>query len=386
MPTVSPVPRPRWWTAPGPALSDAGKDGELVLARVRLALLAALLFVPLSSLIRDPSASQNYTALTSVVTALVVGIIVWQAARHGDPPRGLGFFTAIADISLISATQAAYLMQGLPSAAVNNRTTFAFYLLAILATCLRWDARIVLVAGALAVVQYAGIVWWAAAWWGDMAGGGSDVYGAFVGGHQAGRVIILMAATGLAMAIVRQSAQLRHSSTHDALTGLANRGFFDERLAVEVDRAVRYGRPLAIAMLDLDRFKEVNDRYGHAVGDRVLQLAASALNAGLRTSDLLARYGGEEFVLAIPEADPEDVAAQLERLRQRLAATAIPVAADATVTVTCTVGVATLPADGLTAEALLRRADERLYDGKRAGRNRVVSSSSGVAARRPAGE
>lgn len=356
-----------------------------MLAKVRLALVLALLLVPLTSIVRDPEAPQNYTALTALVTANIVAVLVWHAARHGDPPAGLGFFTAVADISLITATQVAYLVQGLPSAAVNNRTTFTFYLLAILATCLRWDRRIVLVAGLLAIVQYSGTVWAAAAWWDRLGAGGADVYGLFVGGQQAGRVIILVAGTGLALAIVDQSARLRHSSTHDPLTGLANRGFFDERLAIEADRAVRYGRPLAVAMLDLDHFKALNDRHGHALGDEALRQAAGLLAAGLRTSDLIARYGGEEFVIAIPESSPGDAVRQLERLRQRLADARIPGPSGEALHVTCTVGVATLPADGLSADALLRRADERLYDGKRAGRNVVVSSPS-LAARSPAGE
>lgn len=365
-----------WWAPPGPALAHAGRDGERLLANVRLALIGALCFVPISSVVLQPDAPQNVTALVALVLGAVVSGVAWLLARRGDPPRGLGFATAVTDISLISATQAAYLWQGLPSAAVHSRTTFSFYLLAILAASLRYDRRIVWLAGGLAIVQYAGVVIAAALAWDAMQGGGQETYGAWVTGHQAGRLILLVAATMLADAIVRQSALLRHSSTHDALTGLVNREFFAERLSIEAERAQRYGRPLAIAMLDLDRFKAINDAHGHPAGDRVLRHAAQVMAQAVRRSDLVARIGGEEFVVVFPETDAAAANQQAERLRELLASTAAPLGDGRTTPITTTIGIAAMPDDGDHPDALLAAADRRLYEGKRTGRNRVVSTDA----------
>jgi diguanylate cyclase (GGDEF)-like protein len=371
-----------WWQPPGPALAHAGRDGERLLANVRLALIGALCFVPLSSIALHPEAPHNVTALVALLLGAVAGLLAWLLARRGDPPRGLGFLTAVTDITLISATQVAYLWQGLPSAAVHSRTTFSFYLLAIVAASLRYDRRIVWLAGALAVLQYGGVVVAASMAWSAMGDGGQATYGAWDTGHQVGRLILLVAATMLADAIVRQSSHLRHSSTHDALTGLANREFFAERLGLEAERAQRYGRPLSVAMLDLDRFKAVNDAYGHPAGDRVLRHAAQVMLQAVRRSDLVARIGGEEFVVVFPETDAAAAAGLSERLRDLLAATPAPLGDGRTTPLTVTIGVAAAPADGDRLDALLAAADRRLYEGKRAGRNRVISAgaSSGTSA------
>lgn len=167
---------------------------------------------------------------------------------------------------------------------------------------------------------------------------------------------------------------LYHEEIHrlaitDGLTQVANRRCLLEFLDREVARASRHGRPLALAMLDVDRFKGVNDRYGHLAGDRVLKGIADVLRARVRREELLARYGGEEFVLVLPETTLENGRLFCERLRGIVEAERFEFDGEP-IRVTLSVGVAAL-AGGESSEALVRRADALLYRAKDLGRNRV---------------
>jgi diguanylate cyclase (GGDEF)-like protein len=164
-------------------------------------------------------------------------------------------------------------------------------------------------------------------------------------------------------------AQVQHLATTDDLTGIANRRHFFDLAARELARARRDGRRLLAMMLDIDHFKNINDQYGHQVGDEVIQLIAERLSRFARAEDVLGRYGGEEFALLIP-AGAEDAPAVAERLRAAIAEG--PVATRVgPMAVTVSVGVAHLRPDDADVSALLGRADRRLYDAKRGGRNRV---------------
>ncbi|GEM_PF-6289713 len=160
---------------------------------------------------------------------------------------------------------------------------------------------------------------------------------------------------------------LLRQATMDLLTGLPNRASFLRSLPEHLARARRVPAPCAIAMADLDGFKTYNDRYGHHAGDALLAAIAGQLAAGHRGADLVARFGGDEFVLCIPDADGATAMAAAERLRKIVAEMA---PADPPVTISF--GVAVCPDDGQAVEALLAKADERLYAAKRRGGNRVV--------------
>jgi diguanylate cyclase (GGDEF)-like protein len=165
-------------------------------------------------------------------------------------------------------------------------------------------------------------------------------------------------------------AGLAEASRRDGLTGLPNRRAFDEELAREVARAGRTGGPLAVVVLDVDRFKAVNDRHGHAAGDAVLREVAARAAAAARRGDLAARIGGEEFALILPSADLAGAAELAERIRAAIAGS--PVHAGEPLAVTASLGCAAL-APGEAPGALLARADARLYEAKRAGRDRVAA-------------
>ena len=175
-------------------------------------------------------------------------------------------------------------------------------------------------------------------------------------------------ATTMAMDI--DNARLRRLSVTDPLTEAYNREFLQQRLPRAVEHADRRGEPLAVAMIDIDHFKEVNDRFGHAVGDRVLAEVAGRLRAAIRAGDLLVRYGGEEFLVLLPGSDASKAAEIAERMRLKLESDPIQTEG-AAIEVRISVGVAEHRHNADTASQLVRRADTALYAAKGRGRNRV---------------
>jgi diguanylate cyclase (GGDEF)-like protein len=163
--------------------------------------------------------------------------------------------------------------------------------------------------------------------------------------------------------------ELELQASTDSLTGAANRRSTMRRIDEEVARARRHGRPLSVLMMDLDRFKAINDAHGHATGDEVLRVFAAEVARALRPSDLVGRVGGEEFVVVLPETGGAGAAQLAERLRARTSALSVHTE-DGPVHVTVSIGVASLE-DGQAGRELLAAADDALYEAKREGRDRV---------------
>jgi diguanylate cyclase (GGDEF)-like protein len=171
----------------------------------------------------------------------------------------------------------------------------------------------------------------------------------------------------------RLMRRLRHLSRHDALTGLLNRRAMDERLAIEWQRHLRLHEPFSLLLLDIDHFKRINDRHGHAVGDHALKALAEVLRELLRPADSAARVGGEEFLVLLPGADAPRALAVAERLRQEIARMAVPAGEPGTVVhFTVSIGVADAVAQDAGLPTLQLRADHALYRAKAEGRDRVV--------------
>ena len=160
-------------------------------------------------------------------------------------------------------------------------------------------------------------------------------------------------------------------ATTDSLTGLANRWTFDEELALEWRRAERVGDPLALILFDLDNFKTINDTHGHQGGDEVLRVVGEVLARSVRQVDLAARYGGEEFAVIVPETDLDGAIDLAERLRKALESEEIVLQNGTRLSVTASFG-AVVKGDLPGGEKLVAAADERLYEAKRAGKNRVA--------------
>lgn len=165
--------------------------------------------------------------------------------------------------------------------------------------------------------------------------------------------------------------RLRHMATTDELTGIANRRHFFELANRELSRALREQTPLAMCMVDIDHFKRLNDRLGHATGDRVLAAVADCCQSVLRETDIIGRYGGEEFVLALPNANLHTAASIGERLREKVTQLTLP-NMDVLGPLSVTVGISRLEANETHLDGALLRADQALYAGKTRGRNRVV--------------
>jgi diguanylate cyclase (GGDEF)-like protein len=176
--------------------------------------------------------------------------------------------------------------------------------------------------------------------------------------------------------------KIQLNAVTDPLTGLYNRRLFAESFEKEMNRARRYGLPLGIVILDLHRFKEVNDKYGHPRGDEVLRAAATTLQKALRTSDSAFRIGGDEFALLLPQTDAAQAIALSRRIETVFAETLRPL--QLTFAVTMDHGVATFPQDGDQSDQLIRIADERLYRFKHANHVRTAGDSSHSAAAPPA--
>jgi len=173
---------------------------------------------------------------------------------------------------------------------------------------------------------------------------------------------------------LRDATQKLHKLAHtDELTGLWNRRHLVDRLHAEVERSRRYGRPLALILLDLDHFKTINDTYGHAAGDEVLRVTSRAMEAICRDLDVPGRMGGEEFAVVLPETDAKGARVVADRLRLEIASCLHEAAGHPPFRVTASLGVVTLePGSERDVESLMHAADAALYRAKELGRNRVT--------------
>ena len=161
-------------------------------------------------------------------------------------------------------------------------------------------------------------------------------------------------------------ARLTELAVRDPLTGVLNRAAFEDRLRSEVARSARQGRPYALAVLDLDHFKQVNDRFGHAAGDRALKRVCALVGETIRATDVFARVGGEEFALLMCDTDPSGAERAAEKLRMGIEREARAETMPLTISIGLAVG------HGTDADEVLLAADRALYEAKRRGRNRVV--------------
>ncbi|MFP4154457.1 MAG: sensor domain-containing diguanylate cyclase [Halothiobacillaceae bacterium] len=174
--------------------------------------------------------------------------------------------------------------------------------------------------------------------------------------------------------------ELQAHATRDGLTGLYNRRKGEQLLQAAMERMAAENRSLALCLIDIDHFKQVNDLHGHLVGDRVLEAFAQMVLDGVRERDIVCRWGGEELVVVLPDIGREAAIERLEALRRRIASTPVLGGAHPPIRMTASFGLAMYPEDGTVLMELLGLADSALYDAKRQGRNRLVSLPEGRAA------
>jgi diguanylate cyclase (GGDEF)-like protein len=175
----------------------------------------------------------------------------------------------------------------------------------------------------------------------------------------------------MAERLMAHQHKLEELSSRDGLTGLLNRREFDGRLSEEVQRAQRYTKPLSILLLDIDHFKNVNDRYGHQAGDEALISVADLIRLNARPMDVSCRYGGEELAMILPETDRSGAHILAERIRATVADARIATYRGDEIQVTVSIGIAAFPLDGDAVAGLISAADRALYIAKQEGRNLV---------------
>jgi len=369
---------PPVWARPDPALATAGIEGELVVARVRVFAMGLLMIAPTWNVIHDPGKPIFVTGFGVTLAASVAALAIWLILRGGRWWPWIGFASSAFDVSMVSTALLTFLIVGSPLLALNSNVTFEMYFLAVVATSLRYDARICIVAGLLAGSEYGGLWAWSVAHF-DLY---DPVYvpaaGPYLPVDLATRLILLGIATVLAVTIVRRAQRLLYLASRDRLTGLFNRGHFDRALGAAMESATRTGQPLSLAILDIDHFKAINDIHGHALGDRTLVQLAQTLVRAMRRTDIVARYGGEEFVILMPGTPRDAALLRMEALRQEIVATPIDLGGGEALTVNFSAGVAGTPADQAVTspKAMLFCADNRLLVAKRSGRGRCVGEDA----------
>jgi diguanylate cyclase (GGDEF)-like protein len=375
----------RVWARPDPALVAAGIEGEYVVSQVRLVAMALLMLAPTYNVIADPHEAMHLAGFTVTFAAGIISTAIWMLLRRGRWRPWVGFASSSFDVSMVSLALASFFIVASPMVALNSSVTFEMYFLALVATSLRYHARICIVVGALAIAQYGGL--WL------VADARYDLYDpAFVA--DAGpylpvdlwtRLILLAIATLLSVMIGRRAQRLLYLASRDRLTGLYNRGHIDRVFSAAFAQATRDRTSLAIALLDVDRFKSINDTHGHPVGDRVLRHLAELLAGSMRRTDVVARYGGEEFLIMMPSTSREAALTRIEALRREVFASPIDLANGVKLPINFSAGVAGLPVDSEAANTkmLVSVADRRLFAAKRGGRGRCVGTDEAPAPSAP---
>ena len=369
------------WSRPDPVLAQAGVAGELLVAKIRMSLATVLLLIPvINSLFFPVEPKEGIVGLSLTSGTFFLSVIVYFMLSREYNPSWLSFVSSGFDVTLVSSALALFLLLNEPHTAVNSKVVFEGYFLVIAATSLRYDKRVCISAGLLAFVEYLAIVYFAASHWDLNSSMYSPYpYGLFSWSAQISRLIMMLIASALSLALVARSQRLLQLATRDPLTGLFNRGYIDDRFAIELSRARRYDKGLTIAVIDADHFKSLNDSHGHLAGDVVLCKIGELLSDSFRQSDTAGRYGGEEFVVILPETDIAAAEQKLESLRKAVASTPIAVGSHGKqVRVTISAGIASFPQDGEDAAELFALADERMFQAKREGRNRIVADSASV--------
>jgi two-component system, cell cycle response regulator len=366
-----------FWSRPDPVLASAGRSGEVLMAKIRLALAVLILVIPTIDRLFFTLDRKE----ASVGFGLAVGTFLFAAAAYllvsrEINPRWLSFVSSSMDVSLVSAALAAFLVLNQPHTAVNSKVVFEGYFLAIGSSSLRYDRRVCVTAGFLALSEYLAIVAYADRHWDlNSPAFAPFSYGMFDWASQISRLILMSVACLLSIAVVARAQRLLRLATIDSLTSLSNRGYVDDRLAIDLSHALRHNQPLSIAMIDVDRFKPFNDTHGHAAGDFALRTIANLLRQSFRQSDTVGRYGGEEFVVIMPQTGLAAAQRKIDSVRQKIAETPIALPHGRVVYVTFSAGLSGMPQDGTDQAELLATADERLFQAKRTGRNRVLASA-----------
>lgn len=357
---------------PDEVMREVGSGGELIAARLRAVIALLLLLLPLINAASGGSIRETMIGLGGAVLVNIFAQ-VWLALAHRQRQhRWLPFASSAFDVTAATLVLAMLAMNHLP-AGLNSMVVWCCYLLALVLTALRGDARVTLFAGALALVEYATLATIAIASTTSPEQLISSDYGAVTVGTQLQRMVLLAITTLITVMVTFRMQRVVEMSGTDGLTGLPNRVWLLHRVPRVMDSVQRDGSSLSLALIDLDHFKRVNDEAGHRAGDRALKHVVSILREGAEPGENLVRIGGQEFVLLMRK--PIGSAwERVEHLRRQLLQRPFePDRGAEPFRLSLSAGIAAYPQEGADLSRLLRRADQRLQEAKREGRNRVIA-------------
>lgn len=356
---------------PDEIMLDVGAGGERVIAGLRVALILVLMLLPVTNYLVEGNLEESIAGFLGASGALVLSLAWMWMARQRRRFRWLPVVTGAVDVSLVTLVLV-LLMRLDPPAALNSQVVFACYLLAIMITALKNDGRATLFIGVLAMVQYAALATLVFSSYSaeQLA---SPAYGVVSASAQVQRLMLLAVTTALTLVVVFRIQRLVELSGTDGLTGLPNRSHLRLRVPELLENARREGITLTMGLIDLDRFKRINDDHGHRTGDRALRHVTDVLRRSLDEHSVIIRIGGEEFMVLMPM--PMGPAWEhMECLRQAVESRPFtPEAGLPPEPMTFSAGLAAYPHDAADVSNLMKRADQRLERAKADGRNRVVA-------------
>lgn len=357
---------------PDEIMRDLGASGELLVARIRALLSALCLLLPLANALGGARISETLIGLAAAVFINIMAQVWLMFAR--DPRRHgwLPYATSTYDITTTTGVLV-LLALGDRAAGLNSLVIWGFYPLSIVMTALRNDGRLTLYVSGLAIVQYALLAVAIVASAGSPEQLVSVDYGTVSIATQVERLIMLVLTGLLTITIVYRIQRLVEMSGRDGLTGLPNRLWLLQRISRLFDGVRSNGGSLTLALLDLDRFRRINDEIGPRDGDRALRQTAALMAEALEAREHLVRIGGQEFVMLL-QCPIGSAWERVDRLRRTVAERPfVPEFNNESLRVTFSAGLVAWPQDGADLSALLRSADRRLQQAKRDGCNRVIA-------------
>ncbi|WP_027079187.1 GGDEF domain-containing protein [Luteimonas mephitis] len=349
-----------------------GAGGELLVARLRALLSLLILVMPIVGALAGSKTSEVVIGLSLAVFINLMAQIWLGLARRPLRYGWLPYATGAYDITLTTLVLS-LLALGDPVSATNSIVVWCFYLLAIAITALRNDGRLTLFVTALALAQYAILVTAVFSLAPARESLVSIDYGTAAISTQIERLILILMMGLLTSAIVYRMQRLVEMSGNDGLTGLPNRAWLLQGMPRMFETIRNDGGSLTLALLDLDRFKRINDEIGPRDGDRALRHFVAAVNEILQEKERLVRIGGQEFVVLM-HCPIGSAWERLDRLRRSMGDRPfLPESGRDPQVITFSGGLAAYPQDGGDVSALLGSADRRLQLAKHDGRNRVVA-------------
>jgi diguanylate cyclase (GGDEF)-like protein len=357
---------------PDELMLEMGAGGERLVARIRALLSALCLLLPLVAALSNAKLSETLIGLAAAVFINVMAQMWLALANDPRRHRWLPYATGTYDVTTTTAVLA-LLALGDRVAGLNSLVVWGFYPIAVVMTALRNDGRLTAYVSLLSIAQYGLLIWAVLASTTNPEQLVSVDYGTVAIDSQIERLVLLLLIGVLTATIVHRMQRLVALSGNDGLTGLPNRLWLSQWMPSMIDGARAGGTSLTLVLVDLDRFRRVNDEIGPREADRALRQIATLFGEMLEPREHVARIGGQEFVLLL-ECPIGSAWERTDRLRRALAERVfLPEAGGEPQRITFSAGLVAWPQDGHDLSALLRAADRRLQVAKRTGSNRVIA-------------